>query len=162
MLSNYEQKIDEMKESLIYAVNEHYEGELKIEDVTDSLYSKMVLEQDKKVIDNSSYFYAEAASELIEVLEKYCNSIKKSNKKTIFRNSEVVEETLNDLCQIIMVLILSIRKNNSDWQAKLSECVHKKKDSTSKKDFTDFGCKLAELIKDYEASFKGDEEDDKK
>lgn len=45
MLSKYEKKINDLKENLIYAVNENYEGELEIEDVTDSAYYKMLLEQ---------------------------------------------------------------------------------------------------------------------
>lgn len=67
MLNKYEQKINKLKEDLIYAVNENYEGELEIEDVTDSSYSRMLLGQDKKVIDGSNYFYSEAASKIIEV-----------------------------------------------------------------------------------------------
>ena len=36
MLNKYKQKINKLKEDLIYAVNENYEGELEIENVTDS------------------------------------------------------------------------------------------------------------------------------
>lgn len=159
MLSKYEKKINDLKENLIYAVNENYEGEFEIEDVTDSAYYKMLLEQDKKVIDESSYFYAEAASKLIEVLENYCDNIKESNRKTVFRNSEIVEETLEDLCRAITILTLSIRKNNADWQVKLDKYLDKEENDSPN---NNLGEKLTDLFKNLEITLKGDEENEEK
>lgn len=158
MLSKYEKKINDLKENLIYAVNENYEGELEIEDVTDSSYSKMVLEQDKKVIDGSNYFYSEAASKIIEVLENYCNDLAEFNGRTLYRNSEIVDETFNDFCRITKILTLAIRKNNADWQARLDNHMNRKDDDSSK---SKLETKLSDLVKNMTLNFKGDEKDDK-
>lgn len=159
MLSKYEKKINDLKENLIYAVNENYEGELEIEDVTDSAYYKMLLEQDKKIIDESSYFYAEAASKLIEVLENYCDNMKESNRKTVFRNSEIVEETLEDLCRATTILTLSIRKNNADWQVKLDKYLDEEGNDSPNNNLRE---KLTDLFKNLEITLKGDEENEEK
>lgn len=151
------QKVDKLKEDLIYAVNEKYEGELEIEDVTSSTYHKMILNQDKKVIDNSSYFYAEAASKIIESLEEYLKDLGKFNRRTIFRNSEIIEDTLNDLYQTTEIFILSIRKNNASWQAKLDSYIDprvKNEINNMKKDSLEYN--LFNLIN----SIKMDEGDD--
>lgn len=122
----YVQKVDKLKEDLIYAVNEKYQGELEIKDVANSSYHKMVLEQNKKIINNSSYFYAEAASKIIESLEDYLKNLGRFNRRTIFRNSEVVKDTLDDLYKAAEILILSIRKNNAGWQAELYSYIEPK------------------------------------
>lgn len=54
MFEKEKDKIDELKEDLIYAVDEHYDGELDIEDVTDTEYLEMKLKQDKKIFDTSN------------------------------------------------------------------------------------------------------------
>lgn len=142
MLNKYEQKINKLKEDLIYAVNENYEGELEIEDVTNSSYSKMVLGQDKKVIDGSNYFYSEATSKIIEVLENYCNDLAEFDGRTLYRNSEIVDETFNDFCKITEILILAIRKNNADWQVRLNSHMDRKDNDSSKS-------KLETKLSDY-------------
>lgn len=159
MLSKYEKKINDLKENLIYAVNENYEGELEIEDVTDSSYSKMVLGQDKKMIDSSNYFYSEAASKTIEVLENYCNDLAEFDGRTLYRNSEIIDETFNDFCRITEILTLAIRKNNADWQARLDSHMDRKDDDFSK---SKLEIKLSDLFKNITLNFEGDEEDDKK
>lgn len=158
MLNKYKQKINKLKEDLIYAVNENYEGELEIEDVTNSSYSKMVLGQDKKVIDGSNYFYSEAVSKLIEVLENYCNDLAEFDGRTLYRNSEIIDETFNDFCRIIEILTLAIRKNNAGWQARLDNHMNRKDDDSSK---SKLGTKLSDLVKNMTLNFKGDEKDDK-
>lgn len=158
MLNKYEQKINKLKEDLIYAVNENYEGELEIEDVTDSSYSRILLGQDKKVIDGSNYFYSEAASKIIEVLEDYCNDLAEFDGRTLYRNSEIVDETLGDFCRITKILTLAIRKNNADWQARLDSHMNKEDDDSSK---NELGTKLADLFRNMTLNFEGDEEDDK-
>ena len=151
--------IIDLKEKLLYSVFVYNQGELEIEDVTDSAYYKMLLEQDKKIIDESSYFYAEAASKLIEVLEDYCDNIKESNRKTVFRNSEIVEETLEDLCRAITILTLSIRKNNADWQVKLDKYLDEEGNDSPN---NNLGEKLTDLFKNLEITLKGDEENEEK
>ena len=158
MLNKYEQKINKLKEDLIYAVNENYEGELEIEDVTNSSYSKMVLGQDKKVIDGSNYFYSEAASKIIEVLENYCNDLAEFNGRILYRNSEIVDETFNDFCKITEILTLAIRKNNADWQARLDSHMDRKDNDSSK---SKLKTKLSDLFKNITLNFEGDEKDDK-
>lgn len=158
MLNKYKQKINKLKEDLIYAVNENYEGELEIENVTDSSYSKIVLGQDKKVIDGSNYFYSEAASKIIEVLEDYCNDLAEFDGRTLYRNSEIIDETFNDFCRITEILTLAIRKNNADWQARLDNHMNRKDDDSSK---SKLGTKLSDLVKNMTLNFKGDEKDDK-
>ena len=158
MLNEHKQKIDKLKEDLIYAVNENYEGELEIEDVTNSSYSKMVLEQDKKVINGSNYFYSEAASKIIEVLENYCNDLAEFNGRTLYRNSEIVDETFNDFCKTTKILILAIRKNNADWQVRLNSHMDRKDNDSSE---SKLKTKLSDLFKNMTLIFKGDEKDDK-
>ena len=158
MLNKYKQKINKLKEDLIYAVNENYEGELEIEDVTNSSYSKMVLEQDKKVINGSNYFYSEAASKIIEVLENYCNDLAEFNGRTLYRNSEIVDETFNDFCKTTKILILAIRKNNADWQVRLNSHMDRKDNDSSE---SKLKTKLSDLFKNMTLIFKGDEKDDK-
>ena len=160
----YKTKVDKLKEDLIYAMNEKYEGEFEIEDVTDSAYSKMALSQDKKIIDNSSHFYSEVASKLIESLEEYLDNLEDFNRRTIYRNSEVVEDTLKDLYKATEIFILSIRKNNADWQARLYECRKKEEKnglSNIEKDSLEY--KLFDVFSDMEDIFnfnKGDDEDE--
>ena len=158
MLNKYKQKINKLKEDLIYAVNENYEGELEIEDVTNSSYSKMVLGQDKKVIDGSNYFYSEAASKIIEVLENYCNDLAEFDGRTLYRNSEIIDETFNDFCRITEILTLAIRKNNADWQVRLDSHMDRKDNDSSK---SKLKTKLSDLVKNMTLNFKGDEKDDK-
>lgn len=50
MFEKEKDRIDELKEDLIYAVDEHYDGELDIEDVADTEYLEMKLRQDKKFL----------------------------------------------------------------------------------------------------------------
>ena len=158
MLNKYKQKINKLKEDLIYAVNENYEGELEIENVTDSSYSKIVLGQDKKVIDGSNYFYSEAASKIIEVLEDYCNDLTKFDGRTLYRNSEIIDETFNDFCKIIEILTLAIRKNNADWQVRLNSHMDRKDNDSSK---SKLKTKLSDLFKNITLNFEGDEKGDK-
>lgn len=158
MLNKYKQKINKLKEDLIYAVNENYEGELEIENVTDSSYSKIVLGQDKKVIDGSNYFYSEAASKIIEILEDYCNDLAEFDGRTLYRNSEIIDETFNDFCKIIEILTLAIRKNNADWQVRLNSHMDRKDNDSSK---SKLKTKLSDLFKNITLNFEGDEKGDK-
>lgn len=119
MFNDYYNKIKKLKEDLIYAINERYDGEYEIEDVTDSAYTKMLLNSDKAIIDKSNEVFAEAAAKIMETIEQYTKDFANYDGRTLFRNSEIVTETLDDLCRAMQIFTLSIRKNNANWQAKL-------------------------------------------
>lgn len=119
MFNDYYNKIKKIKEDLIYAINEKYDGEYEIEDVTDSAYTKMLLNNDKTIIDESNKVFAEAAAKVMETIEQYTKDFSNYDGRTLFRNSEIVTETLDDLCRAVQIFTLSIRKNNANWQAKL-------------------------------------------
>ena len=116
-----EKQINELKEDLIHAVNEHYKGELEIEDVTDTSYGKMALTQDKETIDLVNGNIAESISKQIGMLENLIDEAFELDRRTLLRNSEVIEGAIFDLTQSIKILTLSIRKNNALWQVILSD-----------------------------------------
>ena len=110
------------------------------------------------MIDGSNYFYSEAASKIIEVLEDYCNDIAEFDGRTLYRNSEIIDETFNDFCKITEILTLAIRKNNANWQARLNSHMDRKDNDSSK---SKLKTKLSDLFKNITLNFEGDEKDDK-
>lgn len=116
-----EKKIAELKENLIYAITEHYEGELEIDDVTDTSFGRMVLKQDESIINMVNANMAESISEQIKMLENFVEEVSEHNGRTVLRNAEIIEDAIFDLMQSIKILTLSIRKNNAYWQTELSE-----------------------------------------
>ena len=121
MFEKEKDKIDELKEDLIYAVDEHYDGELDIEDVTDTEYLEMKLKQDKKIFDTSNETLAETVSLSIKMMEYYLERLSTISNRTSHRNRALIEETFDDISKMSKILILSIRKNNAAWQALLYE-----------------------------------------
>lgn len=121
MFEKEKDKIDELKEDLIYAVDEHYDGELDIEDVTDTEYLEMKLKQDKKIFDTSNETLAETVSLSIKMMEYYLERLSAISNRTSHRNRALIEETFDDISKMSKILILSIRKNNAAWQALLYE-----------------------------------------
>lgn len=121
MFEKEKDKIDELKEDLIYAVDEHYDGELDIEDVTDTEYLEMKLKQDKKIFDISNETLAETVSLSIKMMEYYLERLFTISNRTSHRNRALIEETFDDISKMSKILILSIRKNNAAWQALLYE-----------------------------------------
>lgn len=121
MFEKEKDKIDELKEDLIYAVDEHYDGELDIEDVTDTEYLEMKLKQDKKIFDTSNETLAETVSLSIKMMEYYLERLSTITNRTSHRNRALIEETFDDISKMSKILILSIRKNNAAWQALLYE-----------------------------------------
>lgn len=121
MFEKEKDKIDELKEDLIYAVDEHYDGELDIEDVTDTEYLEMKLKQDKKIFDTSNETLAETVSLSIKMMEYYLEILSTISNRTSHRNRALIEETFDDISKMSKILILSIRKNNAAWQALLYE-----------------------------------------
>lgn len=121
MFEKEKDKIDELKEDLIYAVDEHYDGELDIEDVTDTEYLEMKLKQDKKIFDTSNETLAETVSLSIKMMEYYLERLSTISNRTSHRNRALIEETFDDVSKMSKILILSIRKNNAAWQALLYE-----------------------------------------
>lgn len=119
MFEKQREKIDELKEDLIYAVDEHYDGELGIEDVADTEYLEMKLEQDKKVFDITNGMLAETTSQTIKMMEEYLKELSTISNRTSYRNRELIEEIFDDMNRTAKVLILSIRKNNAAWQVLL-------------------------------------------
>ena len=129
MFNDYKDKLEKLKEDLIYAVEEKYNGELEIEDVAnDDSYLTMVLNQDKKVFNSSNELFSNAAAKMLELLEDYIKSFNEYDGRTIFRNRDIVEETLEDFCRTIQILTMSIRKNNATWQVLLNNLIEDKND----------------------------------
>lgn len=106
---------------MIYAVDEHYDGELDIEDVTDTEYLEMKLKQDKKIFDTSNETLAETVSLSIKMMEYYLERLSTISNRTSHRNRALIEETFDDISKMSKILIPSIRKNNAAWQALLYE-----------------------------------------
>lgn len=129
-----EKKIAELKENLIYAITEHYEGELEIDDVTDTSFGRMVLKQDESIINMVNANMAESISEQIKMLENFVEEISEHNGRTVLRNAEIIEDAIFDLMQSIKILTLSIRKNNAYWQAELSEMLEDEDEEENDKD----------------------------
>ena len=87
MFNDYKDKLEKLKEDLIYAVEEKYNGELEIGDVAnDDSYLTMVLNQDKKVFNSSNELFSNAAAKMLELLEDYIKSFNEYDGRTIFRN----------------------------------------------------------------------------
>lgn len=163
MFNDYKDKLEKLKEDLIYAVEEKYNGELEIEDVAnDDSYLTMVLNQDKKIFNSSNELFSNAAAKMIELLEDYIKSFKEYDGRTIFRNRDTVEETLEDFCRTIQVLTISIRKNNAAWQVLLNNLIEDEndlEDSGDNKQNTSndlFAEKLFDLLEDLEKKFGGE------
>lgn len=133
MFNEYKDKIKQIKEDLIYAVDERYDGELQIEDAAKDAYTKMVLESDLEVYKESNLIFANTVSRVIDMLEIYIKDFEKFNGRTLFRNSAIVKDTLDDLIRTAQILTLSIRKNNADWQVKLDELVNTHKPSVKER-----------------------------
>lgn len=178
-INKYKKRLDTLKEDLIYAVKEHYKGEYTIDSVTDSLFEKMILEQDKQVIQYSTDLYVDLITTLIDNAETFIKGAKEFDNRTLFRNEEIVNETLEDLCRTIEIFTLSIRKNNAFWQYDLSkydnsdeddddegededddadvsisyECWHGEKPD-------DFTSKVIDIIEELESLFKNHNHDD--
>lgn len=129
MFEKQKEKIDELKEDLIYAVDEHYDGELDIEDVADTEFLEMKFKQDKKAFDISNESLAEVTSLSIKMMEYYLERLSTISNRTSYRNRGLIEETFEDMSRMSKILILSIRKNNAAWQALLYE---NKKDDEKK------------------------------
>lgn len=142
MFEEQREKIDELKEDLIYAVDEHYDGELDIEDVADTEYLEMKLEQDKKVFDITNGMLAETTSQTIKMMEEYLKELSTISNRTSYRNRELIEEIFDDMNRTAKVLILSIRKNNAAWQVLLDATNTPKEDDkeplNSKSEFMEF------------------------
>lgn len=142
MFEKQREKIDELKEDLIYAVDEHYDGELDIEDVADTEYLEMKLEQDKKVFDITNGMLAETTSQTIKMMEEYLKELSTISNRTSYRNRELIEEIFDDMNRTAKVLILSIRKNNAAWQVLLDATNTPKEDDkeplNSKSEFMEF------------------------
>lgn len=119
MFEKQKEKIDELKEDLIYAVDEHYDGELDIEDVADTEYLEMKLKQDKKIFDITNGMLAETVSQTIKMMEEYLEELSTISNRTSHRNRDLIEEIFDDMNRTAKVLILSIRKNNAAWQVLL-------------------------------------------
>lgn len=121
MLKEYEEKIDNLKENLIYAVEEHYEGELNISYAAKSSYDEIVLTQDEKIFETSNSTIADIVSQLIEYAEEYISQVESYDTRTLKRNYPVVQRFLDDICRTISILTVSIRINNAHWQKKLND-----------------------------------------
>lgn len=142
MLKKYQDRLEKAKEDLIYAVEEHYEGELEIEDVAKDSYTQMVLKQNRKIYDSSIKLYSNIVSQLIESMEQYSEELENFNARTLFRNREIIDNTIEDLCRTSELLILSIRQLNAEWQVDLDilkddEC-EDNKDNNNDKPFNIF------------------------
>lgn len=158
-----EKKIAELKENLIYAITEHYEGELEIDDVTDTSFGRMVLKQDESIINMVNANMAESISEQIKMLENFVEEISEHNGRTVLRNAEIIEDAIFDLMQSIKILTLSIRKNNAYWQAELSEMLEDEDEEENDKDDVpeiDNECISEIFAKIYNTLKKGDKLDD--
>ena len=158
-----EKKIAELKENLIYAITEHYEGELEIDDVTDTSFGRMVLKQDKSIINMVNANMAESISEQIKMLENFVEEISKHNGRTVLRNAEIIEDAIFDLMQSIKILTLSIRKNNAYWQAELSEMLEDEDEEENNEDDApeiDNECISEIFAKIYNTLKKGDKLND--
>lgn len=142
MFEKQKEKIDELKEDLIYAVDEHYDGELDIEDVADTEYLEMKLRQDKKVFDITNGMLAETVSQTIKMMEEYLEELSTISNRTSHRNRDLIEEIFDDMNRTAKVLILSIRKNNAAWQVLLDATNTPKEDDkeplNSKSEFMEF------------------------
>lgn len=142
MFEKQKEKIDELKEDLIYAVDEHYDGELDIEDVADTEYLEMKLRQDKKVFDITNGMLAETVSQTIKMMEEYLEKLSTISNRTSHRNRDLIEEIFDDMNRTAKVLILSIRKNNAAWQVLLDATNTPKEDDkeplNSKSEFMEF------------------------
>lgn len=158
-----EKKIAELKENLIYAITEHYEGELEIDDVTDTSFGRMVLKQDKSIINMVNANMAESISEQIKMLENFVEEISEHNGRTVLRNAEIIEDAIFDLMQSIKILTLSIRKNNAYWQAELSEMLEDEDEEENDEDDAleiDNECISEIFAKIYNTLKKGDKLND--
>lgn len=158
-----EKKIAELKENLIYAITEHYEGELEIDDVTDTSFGRMVLKQDKSIINMVNANMAESISEQIKMLENFVEEISEHNGRTVLRNAEIIEDAIFDLMQSIKILTLSIRKNNAYWQAELSEMLEDEDEEENNEDDApeiDNECISEIFAKIYNTLKKGDKLND--
>ena len=159
MFKTESKRLDEVKEKVIAAMEEHYEGETEIEDVAQSPYDRMVLNQDRKIIDVTNNFIADAASCVIEIGERYLEEINSHNPKNAFRNREFVENFIEDIYKQATILSLSIRRNNAEWQYMLSQ--HSKNNEG-------FDIPMSDKIKDifsgmgikFDIDEEGDEFDD--
>ena len=158
-----EKKIAELKENLIYAITEHYEGELEIDDVTNTSFGRMVLKQDESIINMVNANMAESISEQIKMLENFVEEISEHNGRTVLRNAEIIEDAIFDLMQSIKILTLSIRKNNAYWQAELSEMLEDEDEEENDKDNAleiDNECISEIFAKIYNTLKKGDKLND--
>lgn len=158
-----EKKIAELKENLIYAITEHYEGELEIDDVTDTSFGRMVLKQDESIINMVNTNMAESISEQIKMLENFVEEIFEHNGRTVLRNAEIIEDAIFDLMQSIKILTLSIRKNNAYWQAELSEMLKDEDEEENDEDDApeiDNECISEIFAKIYNTLKKGDKLND--
>lgn len=158
-----EKKIAELKENLIYAITEHYEGELEIDDVTDTSFGRMVLKQDESIINMVNANIAESISEQIKMLENFVEEISEHNGRTVLRNAEIIEDAIFDLMQSIKILTLSIRRNNAYWQAELSEMLEDEDEKENDEDDVpeiDNECISEIFAKIYNTLKKGDKLDD--
>lgn len=158
-----EKKIAELKENLIYAITEHYEGELEIDDVTDTSFGRMVLKQDESIINMVNTNMAESISEQIKMLENFVEKISEHNGRTVLRNAEIIEDAIFDLMQSIKILTLSIRKNNAYWQAELSEMLEDEDEEENDEDDApeiDNECISEIFAKIYNTLKKGDKLND--
>lgn len=158
-----EKKIAELKENLIYAITEHYEGELEIDDVTDTSFGRMVLKQDESIINMVNANMAESISEQIKMLENFVEEISEHNGRTVLRNAEIIEDAIFDLMQSIKILTLSIRKNNAYWQAELSEMLEDEDEEENDEDDVpeiDNECISEIFAKIYNTLKKGDKLND--
>lgn len=158
-----EKKIAELKENLIYAITEHYEGELEIDDVTDTSFGRMVLKQDESIINMVNANMAESISEQIKMLENFVKEISEHNGRTVLRNAEIIEDAIFDLMQSIKILTLSIRKNNAYWQAELSEMLEDEDEEENDEDDVpeiDNECISEIFAKIYNTLKKGDKLND--
>lgn len=158
-----EKKIAELKENLIYAITEHYEGELEIDDVTDTSFGRMVLKQDESIINMVNANMAESISEQIKMLENFVEEISEHNGRTVLRNAEIIEDAIFDLMQSIKILTLSIRRNNAYWQAELSEMLEDEDEEENDEDDVpeiDNECISEIFAKIYNTLKKGDKLND--
>lgn len=128
IFNEYQEKSKKLKEDLIYAVEERYEGELEISDVTSKPYPRMVLNSDKMTLDDSSQVFANSAAQLLEILDDYIKNFANYDGRTLLRNSDVVKRTMDELCRTVSLLTLSIRENNAEWQVRLNDLLEEGKE----------------------------------
>lgn len=156
MLQDYKKEIEKIKEDLIYAMNEKYQGELEISDVAKTPYEKMILQQDKKILYNTNLTFANVSAQIIEFLESYINEMEKFDPRTTKRNSDIITPTLYDLSRAVKIYIASIKVNNAIWQEKLLGFNNKEENINENKE------ELNKIFNQIEKIIGGKRNEDKK